>query len=161
MLKDSVLKLYFYGKEERIKMIIGIEISERFSLKRLQSKIDEMTEEQQRDVEKFLDELVEEWKMEYFLIFAKVGFLLSVAYVIHRAGKVMYYKELLEIVKNSNKIELKNGEIYENNFDITVCLSQIEKTRFVMGKIEFYLKDVKNWGVKNEFNNRKRCWNWQ
>ena len=62
MLKDSVLKLYFYGKEERIKMIIGISISERFSLKRLQSKIDEMTEEQQKDVEKFLDELCEEWK---------------------------------------------------------------------------------------------------
>ena len=62
MLKDSVLKLYFYGKEEEIKMIIGISISERFSLKRLQSKIDEMTEEQQRDVERFLDELCEEWK---------------------------------------------------------------------------------------------------
>lgn len=60
MLKDSVLKLYFYGKEEEIKMIIGISISERFSLKRLQSKIDEMTEEQQKDVEKFLDELAEE-----------------------------------------------------------------------------------------------------
>ena len=62
MLKDSVLKLYFYGKEEEIKMIIGISISERFSLKRLQSKIDEMTEEQQKDIEKFLDELCEEWK---------------------------------------------------------------------------------------------------
>ena len=62
MLKDSVLKLYFYGKEEEIKMIIGISISERFSLKRLQSKIDEMTEEQQKDVERFLDELCEEWK---------------------------------------------------------------------------------------------------
>ena len=60
MLKDSVLKLYFYGKEEEIKMIIGISISERFSLKRLQSKIDEMTEEQQKDIEKFLDELCEE-----------------------------------------------------------------------------------------------------
>ena len=55
MLKDSVLKLYFYGKEEEIKMIIGI--SENYSLATIQRKINEMTEEQQRDIDEYLNKM--------------------------------------------------------------------------------------------------------
>ena len=55
MLKDSVLKLYFYGKEEEIKMIIGV--SENYSLATIQRKINEMTEEQQRDIDEYLKKI--------------------------------------------------------------------------------------------------------
>lgn len=58
MLKDSVLKLYFYGKQDDLKIIIGI--SEDYSLKRLLSKINQMTEEQQKDVEEYLNKLTRE-----------------------------------------------------------------------------------------------------
>jgi len=55
MLKDSVLKLYFYGKQDELRIIIGI--SEDYSLKKLLSKINQMTEEQQKDIEEYLNKL--------------------------------------------------------------------------------------------------------
>ena len=57
MIKDLILKMYIHGQDDDLRVIIGIEKNHKIELKKIMQTLDNMTDDEIKEMEKQLKEV--------------------------------------------------------------------------------------------------------